>query len=65
MQPYDEVLKQAGCTLAGDGWSDAHKRPLLNVCQVTHKGAIFLSAVDASGKTKVPIWLLLHGAMCL
>ena len=53
MQPFDEAMKKAKCSLASDGWQDAHKRPLLNVCGITPLGSTFIKAVDTTGKFKV------------
>ena len=45
-------LKYTGGTIVSDGWSDAQRRPLLNVLLVTPAGATFLNSVDSSGETK-------------
>jgi hypothetical protein len=41
-----------GLTLVSDGWTDANKRPLLNVLLVCPEGEIFIEAIDTSGDTK-------------
>ena len=48
-------MKTGKCTLASDGWQDAQKRPLLNVCKIIPSGASFIKAIDTTGKTKVRI----------
>ena len=55
VQPIEDAMKTGKCTLASDGWQDAQKRPLLNVCKITPSGASFIKAIDTTGKTKVRI----------
>ena len=50
-----KTLAQAemfGCIGNGDGWKDAHGKPLLNFCQVVPGGMRFIKCVDTSGHTK-------------
>lgn len=47
-----ENVPVTGCCVTSDGWSDTCNRPLLNILQVTPKGAIFIKSVDTSGETK-------------
>ena len=35
-----------------DGWSDAQRRPILNILLVTPAGATFLNSIDSSGQVK-------------
>ena len=63
VQPHEDAMKNTGCTLASDGWTDPRKRPLLNMCVVTHKGTLFKRAVDTTGQTKVPA-LLMGSGVC-
>ena len=53
VQPITAAMKKAKCTLTSDGWQDAQKRPLLNVCAITPAGAQFIRAIDITGETKV------------
>ena len=53
VQPITAAMKKAKCTLTSDGWQDAQKRPLLNVCAITPAGAQFIKAIDTTGETKV------------
>lgn len=53
LQPFEEEMKKAKCTMESDGWQDARKRPLLNVCATTPAGTTFIKAVDTSGEIKV------------
>ena len=64
MQPFDEAMKRNKCSLPSDGWQDAHKRPLLNVCAVTPLGSTFIKAVDTTGETKVHIFPLSCSLTC-
>ena len=50
-----EFKKQAsitGGTLTSDGWSNIQNRPVINCLLVTGDGAMFIDAVDTSGKVK-------------
>lgn len=52
LQPISDMTERVGCTLTSDGWSSTTNRPLLNVLSVNPMGAVFLTAVDASGSVK-------------
>lgn len=52
LQQWDKRAKTTGMTICTDGWSDAQNRPILNALAVCPKGAMFLDAVDTSGKVK-------------
>lgn len=53
MEQFHAVhLKCTGGTIVSDGWSDAQRRPLLNVLLDIPAGATFLKSVDFSGETK-------------
>jgi hypothetical protein len=39
-------------TIVSDGWSDALRRPIVNLLLVTPAGATFLHSTDTSGMTK-------------
>jgi len=45
-------LKRTLGTIVSDGWSDAQRRPLLNILLVIPEGATFISSIDSSGFTK-------------
>jgi hypothetical protein len=47
-----EGVGKLGCALAGDGWSDMNRRPLLNGIIVTPHGTIFLCTRNATGNVK-------------
>jgi Protein of unknown function (DUF 659) len=46
---HKELFGQA---LVSDGWTDANRRPLLNVLLVSPAGDLFMEAIDTSGNTK-------------
>ena len=46
-------LAQDGCTVCSDGWSDVHRRPLLNATAANNKGSTFLQKFDTKGEQKV------------
>jgi Protein of unknown function (DUF 659) len=35
-----------------DGWTDANRRPLINVQLVSPAGELFMEAIDTSGNTE-------------
>lgn len=41
-----------GQSLVSDGWTDANRRPLINVLLVSPAGELFMEAIDTSGNTK-------------
>jgi hypothetical protein len=49
---FQESLQLTGATITSDGWSNVHRRPLLNLFVVSPKGEMFLKAIDTGGETK-------------
>jgi len=49
---FQESLQLTGATITSDGWSDVHRRPLLNLLIVSSKGEMFFKAIDTGGETK-------------
>eukprot|EP00250_Pteridium_aquilinum_P035188 c8841_g1_i1 orf=218-805(+) len=47
-----EKWKRYGCSIVCDGWSDARRRPIINVMATSIYGSVFLKAVDTSGELK-------------
>jgi hypothetical protein len=41
-----------GLSIVSDGWTDANKKPLLNILKVSPDGEFFVEAIDTSGETK-------------
>lgn len=48
----DEGDVAFGTALCSDGWTSTSRRPLLNVIQVSTKGAFFVGSIDSSGEDK-------------
>jgi hypothetical protein len=46
--PILAVGKKYGATIASDGWSDQHRRPILNFMASTRGAAAFLKSVDCT-----------------
>lgn len=42
--------RNTGVTIAGDGWSDCKRQPLLNFIAVSPAGCRFISSVNTQGK---------------
>jgi len=49
LQPMKASWERYGCTILSDGWSDARRRPLINILVSSCQGTVFLKAIDASG----------------
>ena len=39
-------------SICSDGWSDAQRRPLINIMAVSESGPMFLKAINCEGETK-------------
>ncbi|XP_025636361.1 uncharacterized protein [Arachis hypogaea] len=52
IKDYREILKQTGCTIMADEWTDRGRRTLINFLVYYPKGTIFLKSVDASHLSK-------------
>lgn len=52
LKPYYDKLRRSGCALTADGWTDAQGRPLLNALACGSGEAVFLEAINTSGKVK-------------
>lgn len=50
---HSTALRQTGCSVTSDGWTNTQHKPLLNVMFVTTSGAVFVDSVDTSGEIKV------------
>lgn len=49
-----------GQTLVSDGYTDANRRPLVNVLLVSPSGELFMEAIDTSGNTKSMQYIANH-----
>ena len=49
-------------SICSDGWSDAQRRPLINIMAVSESGPMFLKAINCEGETKnkhfIDDWLI-------
>jgi len=43
---------QKGVTIVNDGWSDAQRRPFINVIAINESGPMFLESIDEFGEIK-------------
>jgi Protein of unknown function (DUF 659)/hAT family C-terminal dimerisation region len=57
LEPFRDTLKDFGCTLVSDGWTNIQGRPLLNILLVSGHGSEFLFSVDCSGDTKTGVYI--------
>ncbi|KAF7838723.1 uncharacterized protein G2W53_007205 [Senna tora] len=49
---YRPFWKQTGCTIMADGWTDQHRRTLINFLVYCPRGTVFLKSVDAFEASK-------------
>jgi hypothetical protein len=52
LQPIRSSWSSKGVTIVSDGWSDPHRRPLLNFMAVTEDGPMFLRSINTEGEVK-------------
>ncbi|XLU42853.1 hypothetical protein S245_037667, partial [Arachis hypogaea] len=52
LEPIKNSWSGKGVSIVSDGWSDPHRRPLLDFMAVTESGPVFLKAVDYSDEIK-------------
>ncbi|KAL3753584.1 hypothetical protein ACJRO7_000916 [Eucalyptus globulus] len=50
--PIKTMWKEKGVSIVSDGWSDSHRRPLINFMAVSDGEPMFIKSVDCSGETK-------------
>jgi Protein of unknown function (DUF 659) len=48
LKEWEQTIKDFGCTLSQDGWTDCTKRNFVNTMVITNKGSFFKRAVDTS-----------------
>ncbi|KAJ6842503.1 uncharacterized protein M6B38_301855 [Iris pallida] len=51
-EPIRGMWKDRGVSIVADGWSDPHRKPIINVMAVSDNGPMFLNAVNTKGKVK-------------
>ncbi|XP_050376408.1 uncharacterized protein LOC126793822 [Argentina anserina] len=52
LQPLKLSWKDKGVSICSDGWSDAQRRPLINVIAISESGPMMLRAVNCEGEYK-------------
>ena len=52
LEPIKKTLNEKEVSICSDGWSDAQRRPLINIMAVSESGLMFLKAINCEGETK-------------
>ena len=52
LEPIKKTRNEKGVSIYSDGWSDAQRRPLINIMAVSESGSMFLKAINCEGETK-------------
>ena len=52
LEPIKKTWNEKGVSVCSDGWSDAQRRPLINIMAVSESGTMFLKAINYEGETK-------------
>ncbi|XP_024196212.1 uncharacterized protein LOC112199422 [Rosa chinensis] len=52
LKPIKKTWKDKGVSLCSDGWSDAQRRPLINVIATCESGPMMLKAINCQGEFK-------------
>ena len=52
LEPIKKTWNEKGVSICSDGWSDAQRRPLINIMAVSESGPMFLKAINCEGETK-------------
>ncbi|XP_033140903.1 uncharacterized protein LOC103831726 [Brassica rapa] len=52
LQPLKDSWKHKGVSICSDGWSDPHRRPILNLIAANESGPMMLRAINTQGETK-------------
>ena len=45
-------------TIVSDGWSNAHRRPFINIMHVSNRGETFVQAIDSNGCIKYGLYIV-------
>ena len=51
LEPIKKTWNEKGVSICSDGWSDAQRRPLINI-MVSESGPMFLKAINCERETK-------------
>ena len=52
LEPIKKTWNEKGVSICSDGWSDAQRRPLINIMTVSESGPMFLKAINCEWETK-------------
>ena len=52
LDPIKKTWNEKGVSICNDGWSDAQRRPLINIMAVSESEPMFFKAIKCEGKTK-------------
>ena len=52
LEPIKKTWNEKGVSICSDGWSDAQRRPFINIMTVSESGPMFLKAINCEGETK-------------
>ena len=52
LEPIKKTWNEKGVSICSNGWSDAQRRPLINIMAVSKSGSMFFKAINCEGETK-------------
>ena len=52
LEPIKKIWNEKRVNICSDGWSDAQRKPLINIMAVSESGPMFLKAINCEGETK-------------
>ena len=52
LEPIKKTCNEKGVGICSDGWSDAQRRPLINIMAVSESGLMFLKVINCEGEIK-------------
>ncbi|GJV42729.1 hypothetical protein Tco_1421169 [Tanacetum coccineum] len=52
LKPIKETWREKGVTIVTDGWSDPHRRPIINFMATSENGPMFIKAINCMGEFK-------------
>ncbi|GKA51407.1 putative hAT dimerization domain, ribonuclease H-like domain protein [Tanacetum coccineum] len=50
LKPIKETWREKGVTIVTDGWSDPHRRPIINFMATSENGPMFIKAINCMGE---------------
>ncbi|KAK9271455.1 hypothetical protein L1049_027046 [Liquidambar formosana] len=57
-EPIKGMWKEKGISIVTNGWSDARRRPLINLIAVTESGLVVLKAFNCEGEYKDKFYIV-------